>query len=633
MLKEMTTVRDSSMGVNISDAIHAIQDKLKKGDVASAMLGIRTIAAESLRLFDYQKISRLVDEYRNILIEYLGNEPLRIAILGGYTTQPISVTLRTFLLTEGYLADIYESEYNSYKMEVLNPESGLYAFKPHTVLFATGSINIDTFPALGSTIDEVESTVNTFVEGYQHLWSTVKKQINVPIIQHNFEPLEERILGRLEYKYPWSRSRFKQRINERFWELDGKDVHILDVYGLTVRIGVYNWFDPRWYYHSKYGYNPDFAFEYGRLFTGLYRAIIGKAKKCLVTDLDNTLWGGIVGDDGVHGIHLGSISSQGEAYKAFCNYLKALKNRGVILAVCSKNAPTLAREVFTQHPEMPLALDDFAAFRCNWEGKSSNLGEIAKELNIGTDALVFIDDNPVECAEVREMMPEVVVVEMSGDPAYFIRKMNQQHLFDQLDITNEDFNRSETYATQRKIREAKQSSTGLENFLVNLGMTARFCPAGQEDVPRIEQMFKKTNQFNLTSRRYERDAILEFINNEKNFCLPCWLKDKFVNYGLVSVVVGDIKEGKLQISNWVMSCRVFSRTLEQYIFNELKTFARKQGCSLICGEFISTAKNSYVKELYSKLGFTSESNKENGPWFLRLSDAPEIKSYVASEQA
>lgn len=619
------------MDVNTSNAIQVIRDKFKKGDVASAMLGIKTIVTEPLRVLDYQKISRLVDEYRNILVDYLDNEPLRIAILGGYTTQPISVTLRTFLLTEGYLADIYESEYNSYKMEVLNPRSGLYVFKPDIVLFATGSMNIDIFPELGSAIDEVESAANTFVEEYRHLWSTVKEQLGVPVIQHNFEPLEEKILGRLEYKYPWSRSRFKQRINERFWELDGKDVHILDIYGLTVRIGVHNWFDPRWYYHGKYGYSPDFAFEYGRLFTGLYRAIMGKAKKCLVTDLDNTLWGGIVGDDGVHGIHLGNISSQGEAYKAFCNYLKALKNRGVILAVCSKNDPILAKEVFTQHPEMPLDLDDFAVFCCNWGSKSLNLGEITKELNIGTDALVYIDDNPVECAEVREMRPEVSVIEMSGDPAYFIRKVNQQHLFDQLDITSEDFKRSETYTVQRKVNEVRKSSTSLEKFLVNLEMVGRFCPASLEDVPRIEQMFEKTNQFNLTSRRYERTAILRFINEENSFCLSCWLKDRFVNYGIVSVVAGNIEEDKLQIGNWVMSCRVFLRTFEQYIFNRLKTFAKERGCSVICGEFTPTAKNSYVKELYSKLGFTNESNSGNGVWFLRLSDAPEIESYVTSE--
>jgi len=619
------------MEIQTSQIIQSIRNKFIDSNVASAMIDIKTLVASPLKPLDYQRISQLIDEYRSLLLSYLGGRPLKLAILGGYTTQPIAVALRIFLLAEWCLVDVYESEYNSYKTEVLNPESGLYVFKPDFVLFAVGSININNFPAPGSADEQINAAVNAFVEEYRNLWSMVKKQTNAIIIQHTFEPFEEKMLGRLEYKYSWSPSRFKQRINERLWELDGREMHLLDVYGLSIRIGIYNWFEPRWYCYGKYGYDPKLTFEYGRLFVGLWRAIIGKTKKCLVTDLDNTLWGGLLGDDGIDGIHIGNISPQGEAYKAFCLYLKRLKSRGVILAVCSKNDPILAKEVFTKHPEMPLELDDFASFYCNWESKSLNLSKIAKELNIGMDALVFIDDNPVECAEVREITPEVEVIEMGGDPAYFIRKIDMLHLFDQLDITSEDLKRTDSYVSQVKIKEMQRSFSSLEEFLSSLNMVGRVCPATLHDVPRIKQMFKKTNQFNLTSRRYD-DVLLEFIEGKDKFCLSCWLKDRFVDYGLVSVVIGCIKENKLEIDNWVMSCRVFSRMFEQFIFNQLIMYAKEWNCFAIYGEFVPTAKNNYVNELFKKLGFTAENDGGKERWVLNLQGAVGFRCYIKKDE-
>lgn len=616
------------MSSSISLRIQALREKFEKGEVASAFSNIKAMAVTSLKVLDYQKINRLIDEYRDLLIDYLKCKPLKLAILGGFTTQPIAMTLRTLLLAEGCLTDIYESEYNSYKMEVLNTESDLYYFKPDIVLFATGSKNIVTFPDIGSSSDHVESAIDAFIEEYRNLWSIVENHSGAVIIQQNFELLEENILGRLEDKYFWSRSCFIQKINDRLWELDGKGIYILNVYGLSVRIGVYNWYEPRLYHHSKHGFNPNMSFEYGRLFIGLYRAITGKVKKCLVIDLDNTIWGGIVGDDGIHGIQLGNVSSEGEAYTVFCNYLKELKKKGVILAVNSKNDKIVAEEVFTKHPEMPLELDDFAAFYCNWESKSSNIEKIIDELNIGADAVVFIDDNPVECEEVRNVVAEVEVIEMNGDPAYFIRKLDQLHLFDQLDITNEDFKRSESYIAQRKIREIRQASLSLEDFLNGLEMEGRVCYGTSKDIPRIEQMFKKTNQFNLTSRKYDNREILQYTENKDKFCLVCWLKDKYIQYGLVSVVAGDISEDNLEIDNWVMSCRVFSRTFEQFIFNWITKFAKLRDCTAIYSDFIPTSRNGYAKGLLPNLGFKRKDNTDFQQWIYDLSNHTEVECFI-----
>ena len=616
------------MGTNTSQKLTFIKELFQNGKIDSALLELRSIVYTSLKVLDYQKINKLIDEHHDRLLAYFQKAPLRFAIFGGYTTQPLAISIRAKLLAEGYLVDIYESEYNSYKMEVINPNSRLYAFHPDIVLFATGSMNIELFPMFGASRESVSSLIDSFVSEYKNLWKTVKDQTGASIIQHNFESLDNRTLGRLESKYCWTTDQYIEGINQQLWKYDGREIYILDTAWLVKKLGINNWFEPRWYYHSKHGFDPNLTFEYARLFTGLFRAIKGKVKKCLVVDLDNTLWGGTIGDDGLNGIHLGNISAQGEAYAAFCRYLKKLKQRGIILAVNSKNDPDLAKEVFLKHPEMPLKIDDFSSFYSNWDNKSSNLKDIVKDLNIGIDSVVFIDDNPVECEEVRRMLPEVLVIEMTGDPAYFIRHIDQMHLFDQFNITDEDLKRSDSYNVQGKISTINKTSANLDEFLAGLDMTSVVNLSTIDDIPRIEQMFKKTNQFNSTSRSYDYESLTQLIDQENKFCISCWLKDKFVNYGLVSVLVGDIEWEKLRIDNWIMSCRVFSRSFEQFIFNELIRFAAKLNCTCIESEFIPTQKNIYIKDLYPKLGFELIRGEDAQQWIFDLAKTQELKTHV-----
>ena len=617
------------MSSMVSEALNRIREALSNGEFAEAFYDIRSLTLEQLRIQDYQKIDYLIDEYWEQWQDYLPGKKLRIAILGGYTTQPIRLAIRTAALSEGFLVRIYEAEYNTYQMTILDSASELYDFEPDMVLLAIGSVNIKEFPKLGASSEEVDHMVQSVLQHYQYLWKLVRDRTRALILQHNFEPIEGSVLGHLEGRYSWSRSRFIQRINEGLWSLDGHGgVRIVDVCGLVSRIGSYDWFDPRWFYHSKHSFAPKLTFEYARLFAGLLRPLIGKPKKCLVVDLDNTLWGGIIGDDSLDRIRLGTGSAEGEAFLAFCHYVKLLKERGVILAVNSKNDPDVAAEVFENHPQMPLEMDDFAAFYCNWESKAVNIRAIAKELNIGIDSLVFIDDNPVECAEVRLREPLVTVVEMMGDPAYFIRRIEQFHLFDQLDLTDDDFNRPQSYVAKRKIADAEKSSVNLEEFLTGLDMIAKVKASMSSDLPRIEQLFKKTNQFNLTSRQYDQTLLSQLVDQPDGVVLSCRLKDKFADYGLVAAIVGSIQEDKLQIDNWVMSCRVFSRTFEEYILNYLKNLAKEWHCSVICGEFNPTKKNGYVANLYRKFGFSPDPDTVSFQWVLHLSDAPELKSFI-----
>jgi predicted enzyme involved in methoxymalonyl-ACP biosynthesis len=301
-----------------SQRIPIIKNALNAGHIVQALGEINIFANEPLKMHEYEIIDRLIYENKEKLIEYVGREPIKVAVLGGYTTRYICKALNVMMLAEGLFVNIYESEYNLYKQEVLNSESGLYRFKPEIVLFATGSMNIHQFPSPGETADTVTLKAKNIIQEYEQLWTITRERTNAQIIQNNFVPLEQQVLGRLEGRYPWSQNQFISQINTLLWKFEGKDTRILDVCELATRIGLNNWYDPRLYHHGKIGFNPQYLFDYCRIFIRLYRAVTGSTKKCLVTDLDNTLWGGIIGDDGLEGIELGNVSAKGEAYEAFC---------------------------------------------------------------------------------------------------------------------------------------------------------------------------------------------------------------------------------------------------------------------------------------------------------------------------
>ncbi|MCD4832079.1 MAG: HAD-IIIC family phosphatase [Anaerohalosphaeraceae bacterium] len=611
-----------------SNLIKTFSDCLASGSVADAMSYIRNLSVIYLLPSDMQKISRLIDRYRDVLSSFSSNKSLKIAVLGGFTTSVIVNAIKTHLLAEGWVVESYESEYDLYKIEVLDASSGLYAFQPEVVLFATGTVNIEEFPLAGSTAGQVTAMAETLVEQFRDLWEIVKEKTGATIIQHNFEYPVEQLLSRLEFKYSWSHSKYVETLNNILWQMDSREMYLLDIFGSSVRCGLTRWLDSRWWYFGKFGINPELSWEYGRMFAGLHCAIAGKSKKCLVVDLDNTLWGGIVGDDGIEGIQIGNISATGEAYSGFCRYIKELRKRGIILAVCSKNDSEQAKEVFLKHSEMPLKLDDFACFCCNWQSKSENIASIAEHLNIGMDSLVFVDDNPVECAEVSRTLPEVAVIEMDGDPAYFIEKLEKLHLFNQLEITREDLGRTDSYLQRGKVESLRKSALNLEGFLESLCMAGRVDVATENDLPRICQMFNKTNQFNLTGRKYDTSNLSEYILNTSKFCLCSKLCDKFADYGLVSAITGEISEDILRIDNWIMSCRVFSRTFEQFIFNHLVNYASEMNCSTICGEFIRTVRNNYVADLFKKLGFRMIDSNDSERWYLAVESFESLKTYV-----
>ena len=341
-------------------------------------------------------------------------------------------------------------------------------------------------------------------------------------------------------------------------------------------------------------------------------AQLGLSKKCLVLDLDNTLWGGVIGDDGLGGIRLGQGEAEGEGFVAFQRYVRKLRERGVILAVCSKNNEEIAREVFLMHPEMVLKLEDISCFTANWEDKASNLRAIARNLNIGLNSLVFVDDNPVERAIVRQMLPDVAVPEIGTDPTDFIETLERNRFFQLVLFGKEDLQRTEYYLANAERQQIASSAESIEDFLKSLKMVATVEPISSLSLERSTQLINKSNQFNLTTIRRSAAEVLAVAKDPNWITRTVSLKDRFGDNGLISVLLAEIDGDFLKIDTWLMSCRVLKRNVEQFLFNELCALAARRGISVIRGQYVPTAKNELVKDHYRNLGFRRIAKSADG---------------------
>lgn len=596
----------SPKSTGMSASLSRFMDLQASGGLRAAWGALRAWLPGFEKVFDLQKAGRALRQREEAWREFCQDRVLRIAVIGTFTTRPVADLLLPLCVAEGWWAEVYEGSYGSWETEPFDPESGLHAFKPDIVIAATQVMSLDVFPPAGSDDQEVARRLEHVLSGLRARWQAVQaRHPGVRIIQHNFDLPPGLPMGRLEGRYAWTATRFVDALNLRLWEHEGREVRVLNLHQLSQDHGRTRWFEPRWYHHSKHGFDLQMTRHYGNALAGLLRAMLGRTRKCLVTDLDNTLWGGVIGDDGLSGIQLGNNSATGEAHAAFGRYLKTLKEQGVILAINSKNNEATAMEVLDKHPETPLRRQDFAAIRCNWEPKSANLAALARELNIGLESLVFVDDNPAECEEVRAALPEVTVVEMTGDPSGFPRLIEERHLFTPLDFTAEDAARAQSYQARQALADAAVDPGNLDAYLAGLGMEAVVKTVPSGDLPRAEQLLRKTNQFNLCGRVFEQAELEALKDHPDGVLLAAWLKDGHANHGLVSVLAAQRRGDALEVLNWVMSCRVFTRTLEQRMFDVLMSRARELGCARIRLTLVPTEKNGYVQPLPGKLGFAA----------------------------
>jgi FkbH-like protein len=555
--------------------------------------------------------------------------PTRIAILGGSTTTEVRSMLELFLLAHGILPTFYESGYNRYSEEVLLENPALWAFKPDLVYVHTTWRNISRFPEPMESEERVSNLIQSETSRFVALWEKIQADLGAIVIQNNFDLPGQRQLGNLEASESYGRVNFLMQLNAEFASYARQNSRFLinDILYLSAQTGLENWSAPTYWYNFHMAVSPTATVALAQSVAALIKSVYGKSKKCLVLDLDNTLWGGVIGDDGVQNLLLGRDHPLGEAFLDFQKYVKDLERRGVILAVCSKNDSENAKAGFS-HPDSILKIEDFSAFKANWNPKPANIREIAEELNIGIDSLVFVDDNPAERALVAEQLPEVAVPEVGSDVSRFAEILEAEHYFDVHRLVLDDLKRSAFYHSNAE-RSAHQSSfSDYGKFLASLEMSAEIGPFAPVYLERITQLINKTNQFNLTTRRYTAAEVEAVSRDQKFLTLYGRLCDKFGDNGLVSVLIGHIDEGVVEINLWLMSCRVFNRELELAMFDALVEECRVRGVRRIIGSYIPSRKNGLVADHYPKLGFTSCASKLEGAqsWSYEIPECEEPRS-------
>jgi FkbH-like protein len=534
----------------------------------------------------------------------VSGKPVRLAILGSCTLTQLHAGLRVAGLRRALDVTIYEADFGQYWQELTDPQAALHAFEPNTVLFALDAHHLAAGVHAGLSAAEVDAALAEVLDRIRDCWRRAA-QFGGQVIHQTPLPLHPSLLGNNEMRLPGSKAGFIARINAALRPMaaeEGVDLVALD--DRVMRDGLAAWHDVGLWHRAKQEISPAAAPLYGDLVARVFAAKQGRSAKCLVLDLDNTLWGGVIGDDGLDGIVLGQGSALGEAFSAFQDYARELSRRGVILAVCSKNDEANALEPFEKHPEMVLKRGDIASFVANWSDKAANIRAIAAELNIGLDSLVFVDDNPFERSLVRQELPMVAVPEVGDDPTDFPAILADAGYFEALTVTDEDRERSGQYQGNRLREALRSSTTDLPSYLRSLEMRLVWRRFDRIGLARTVQLINKTNQFNLTTRRYTEADVQAVMDDARAFGLQLRLLDRFGDNGIIAIIIGKMmNRDDLLIDTWLMSCRVLGRQVEPTTLNLIAAQAKRLGASRLVGDYLPTKKNGMVKDHYARLGF------------------------------
>lgn len=536
----------------------------------------------------------------------------KIAVLGGSTTNDIVVFLDLFLLNMGIEAEFYQSEYAQYWQDAMFPSAELLDFHPDVVFVHTTNRNIKNYPTPRFSKEESQNLLETEYLHFTDMWDKLSETYHCPIIQNNFEMPLYRLLGNKDCSDYRGRMNFIARMNEKFYEYAEKheNFYINDINYISACYGLDKWSDPSYWNMYKYAMCVEAIPEFSFNIANIVKSLFGKNKKALALDLDNTLWGGVVGDDGVDGIQIGQENGVAQSYYEFQQYIKAQKDLGVLLTVCSKNEHENALAGLN-HPEGALKPDDFIVIKANWDSKDRNIADTAAELNILPESIVFVDDNPAEREIVRAQLAGVIAPSMDGVENY-IRVLDRNGFFEVTSFSEDDLKRNEMYKANAE-RAAQQSAfANYEEYLHSLDMTAVIDDFIPVYIQRITQLTNKSNQFNVTTKRYTQ-AEMETVAADENYIrLYGKLTDKFGDNGIVSVVIGKKNDKVLEMELWLMSCRVLKRDMELAMLDTLVQKCCEQGIKTIRGYYYPTAKNRMVKDLYGFFGFEKISESEDG---------------------
>lgn len=570
--------------------------------------------------FDSDQIISSKKKLLRLLKEHESGTPLRIAVLGGSTTSDIVKVLELFLRNRGIIPSFYESEYAQYWSDAVFGTPKLDAFKPELVFIHTCARNIEEKPTVGEDAKSVSEKLEREYARYEKMWSVLSEKFGCVIIQNNFEMPSTRLLGNREVGCAFGRIDFITRLNVKLYDFaqTHANFYIHDINYLSAAYGLERWHELRHWHLYKYAMSVSAIPEFAYSLSNIICSVMGKNKKVLALDLDNTLWGGVIGDDGQSGIEIGHETHEGQSYLALQKFVKAHKELGVLLTVCSKNDPENALDGLN-HPDGVLKPSDFTLIKANWNEKSLNLEETARELNLLPESFVFADDNPVECDIVKAQVPEIMTINFE-DPEECIRHIDKCGYFEVTNLSADDAKRGEMYAANAQRAAAEKKFASYDDFLASLEMSAVIGEFDPVHIPRITQLTNKSNQFNLTTKRYTQTEM-ETVAASPDYIRLCGrLTDKFGDNGIVSVVIGKKRGAELHIDLWLMSCRVLKRGMEYAMINRLVEEAQKAGVAEIFGYYYPTKKNAMVKELFGDFGFAkaSEDGDGNTVWELEV---------------
>jgi FkbH-like protein len=573
----------------------------KQTDAFAAWREVEALARTQLDFTQTGQLDRAVQRLSQSLPYPAHLAPVRVALLSSCTVQQLLPSLRIAALRRGLRLEIYVNAYGQYLQELLDTTSALHHFRPEVCCFVLDAHHLaDLGP--DAALDRMSTC-----------WRLCREHFSASILQQAALPIFETIFGSNEHRLTSSPANLLRQINERLpAAADAASVALLDATNLAVTFGIDVLHDPAMWNLAKQEIHPSAAPIWSEYLGRIIAALQGRSAKCLVLDLDNTLWGGVVGDDGVHALQLGKGQATGEAHLEFQRYCLALKDRGIALAVCSKNDEANALAPFREHEAMLLREADIACFVANWQDKATNIRQIARTLNLGLDALVFVDDNPAERALIRQELPEVAVPEMPEDPAGFVRCLARAGYFEAVYYTAEDLQRAAQYRANAEREALRDAGTDMHSYLAGLQMQAHWSPFGENTLPRIVQLINKTNQFNLTTPRVSEAEVRGWMADP---CMKTWqvrLTDRFGDNGVVALMAARVCGNECAITLLLMSCRVLGRRLEEELLNLLGIAARSAGAERITGVYRPTPKNGLIRDLLQRFGFEHAGDRDDG---------------------
>jgi FkbH-like protein len=630
----------------LNDFSRAIRSARDIPDASERLKAVIDLAGHDRNVVQTGRLDRLASASMQQLtangVPVNGLIPMRLAILSSHTVDHLVPSIRVGGLGRGVDLSIHVAPYGLYRQILLGRNADLANFSPQLVLLALDAEALISPLPLSATADEVNNAVAIALEDLRTLWRRTREEYGAQPIQQTLIETTPSLFGSYEGLVPASPMAIRARLNAAIRNAARNEgVLLLDAaWQMPQRIGDAELTDPLLWHHAKQLINPLFAPLYGDVLARIVAAVAGRSRKCLVLDLDNTLWGGVIGDDGTEGIKLGQGSADGEAFVAFQRYAARLAERGIILAICSKNDDAVARAAFETHPEMVLRIDDIACFTANWTDKATNLREIARRLNIGTDSLVFVDDNPAERAIIRQELPEVAVPEMPDDISLYPAIVAAAGYFEAVSLTGDDLTRNHSYAANTQRAAAREATTDMQGYLQSLEMHLIGRPIGPVDRPRAAQLINKSNQFNLTTRRRTEQELEVLLSDPVVMGYSFRLGDRFGDNGLISVVLmrpdPALPDDALLIDTWLMSCRVLGRGVEAAVLEALADLAQLRGIRTFIGEYRPTGRNGMVEMHYAKLGFVARHPMTDAAndacfWQLNLTEKPVIPHTIKTE--